>query len=211
MVLYGTIDSLIDFFSFTAWIFYGGAMVALIVMRRTKPNSPRPYKVQYITTPRMITHDNTSHSNEFFSSSFTGAYYHSIFGLNHFDLFSHWSNYWQTTNRVSVRDYVHIDWTIILYSICEIRHDAQFHGYVSTYLFSLISDQITEPNRRIEYTLFLQTKLLYSSNCYWKLCQRLQWEWIKWWFLDPASRIPTWYLSYWKLYMRKIEKFNIII
>ncbi|XP_035796314.1 b(0,+)-type amino acid transporter 1-like isoform X1 [Anopheles albimanus] len=48
MVLYGTIDSLIDFFSFTAWIFYGGAMVALIVMRYTKPNYPRPYKVPLI-------------------------------------------------------------------------------------------------------------------------------------------------------------------
>ncbi|KFB40685.1 AGAP001870-PA-like protein [Anopheles sinensis] len=48
MVLYGTIDSLIDFFSFTAWIFYGGAMVALIVMRYTKPNYPRPYKVPII-------------------------------------------------------------------------------------------------------------------------------------------------------------------
>lgn len=46
MVLYGTIDSLIDFFSFTAWLFYGGAMVALIVMRYTKPNHPRPYKVR---------------------------------------------------------------------------------------------------------------------------------------------------------------------
>lgn len=46
MVLYGTIDSLIDFFSFTAWMFYGGAMVALIVMRYTKPNQPRPYKVR---------------------------------------------------------------------------------------------------------------------------------------------------------------------
>lgn len=45
MVLYGTIDSLIDFFSFTAWIFYGGSMLALIVMRFTKPNYPRPYKV----------------------------------------------------------------------------------------------------------------------------------------------------------------------
>lgn len=45
MVLSGTIDSLIDFFSFTAWIFYGGAMLALIVMRFTKPNHPRPYKV----------------------------------------------------------------------------------------------------------------------------------------------------------------------
>lgn len=46
MVLYGTIDSLIDFFSFTAWIFYGGAMLALIVMRHTKPHAPRPYKVK---------------------------------------------------------------------------------------------------------------------------------------------------------------------
>lgn len=46
MVLYGTIDSLIDFFSFTAWIFYGGSMLALIVMRYTKPNHPRPYKVR---------------------------------------------------------------------------------------------------------------------------------------------------------------------
>ncbi|XP_065081751.1 b(0,+)-type amino acid transporter 1 isoform X3 [Ochlerotatus camptorhynchus] len=48
MVMYGTIDSLIDFFSFTAWIFYGGAMLALIVMRYTKPNYPRPYKVPII-------------------------------------------------------------------------------------------------------------------------------------------------------------------
>ncbi|KAG4076090.1 hypothetical protein HA402_011436 [Bradysia odoriphaga] len=48
MVSYGTIDSLIDFFSFTAWIFYGGSMFALIVMRYTKPNYPRPYKVPII-------------------------------------------------------------------------------------------------------------------------------------------------------------------
>lgn len=44
MVLSGNIDSLIDFFSFTAWIFYGGSMVALLLMRRTRPNHPRPYK-----------------------------------------------------------------------------------------------------------------------------------------------------------------------
>ncbi|XP_063242895.1 b(0,+)-type amino acid transporter 1 isoform X2 [Bacillus rossius redtenbacheri] len=48
MVLSGSIDSLIDFFSFTAWIFYGGAMLALIVMRYTKPHAPRPYKVPLI-------------------------------------------------------------------------------------------------------------------------------------------------------------------
>ncbi|KAL0276580.1 UNVERIFIED_CONTAM: hypothetical protein PYX00_004129 [Menopon gallinae] len=48
MVLSGTIDSLIDFFSFTAWIFYGGSMLALIVMRFTKPDHPRPYKVPIV-------------------------------------------------------------------------------------------------------------------------------------------------------------------
>ncbi|XP_069698634.1 b(0,+)-type amino acid transporter 1 isoform X6 [Periplaneta americana] len=48
MVTSGSIDSLIDFFSFTAWIFYGGSMLALIVMRYTKPNAPRPYKVPLI-------------------------------------------------------------------------------------------------------------------------------------------------------------------
>ncbi|KAL1131952.1 hypothetical protein AAG570_011563 [Ranatra chinensis] len=48
MVLSGTIESLIDFFSFTAWIFYGGAMAALLVMRYTRPNFPRPYKVPII-------------------------------------------------------------------------------------------------------------------------------------------------------------------
>jgi len=48
MVLSGTLNSLIDFFSFTAWIFYGGAMLALIVMRFTRPNFPRPYKVPII-------------------------------------------------------------------------------------------------------------------------------------------------------------------
>ncbi|ROT74927.1 B(0,+)-type amino acid transporter 1 [Penaeus vannamei] len=35
MVIPSDIGSLIDFFSFTAWIFYGGAMLALIIMRRT--------------------------------------------------------------------------------------------------------------------------------------------------------------------------------
>jgi hypothetical protein len=46
MIIPGDIASLIDFFSFTAWIFYGAAMPALIVMRFTKKDAPRPYKVQ---------------------------------------------------------------------------------------------------------------------------------------------------------------------
>lgn len=45
MILAGDIPSLIKFFSFTVWIFYGGAMLAVIVMRFTKPRFPRPYKV----------------------------------------------------------------------------------------------------------------------------------------------------------------------
>lgn len=38
MVMYGTIESLIDFFSFTAWIFYGSSMLALIVLRYKRKN-----------------------------------------------------------------------------------------------------------------------------------------------------------------------------
>lgn len=45
LIIPGNISSLIDFFSFTAWIFYGGAMLALIVMRWTQKDAPRPYKV----------------------------------------------------------------------------------------------------------------------------------------------------------------------
>ncbi|PSN39954.1 hypothetical protein C0J52_24260 [Blattella germanica] len=41
----GDITSLIDFVSFLVWIFYGAAMVALIIMRRTKKDAVRPYKV----------------------------------------------------------------------------------------------------------------------------------------------------------------------
>ncbi|KZS20010.1 b(0,+)-type amino acid transporter 1 [Daphnia magna] len=48
MIIPGDIASLIDFFSFTAWIFYGAAMLALIVMRFTKKDAPRPYKVPII-------------------------------------------------------------------------------------------------------------------------------------------------------------------
>ncbi|CAG0900866.1 unnamed protein product [Darwinula stevensoni] len=53
MITVGDINSLIDFFSFTAWIFYGGAMAALIVMRYTKRDVPRPYKV-HISIPIIV-------------------------------------------------------------------------------------------------------------------------------------------------------------
>jgi len=44
-IISGDIMTLIDFASFLIWIFYGAAMVALILMRRTKKDVERPYKV----------------------------------------------------------------------------------------------------------------------------------------------------------------------
>ena len=46
MILSGNIEGLIDFFSFTVWIFYGMAMFALILLRKTKPDIARPYKAR---------------------------------------------------------------------------------------------------------------------------------------------------------------------
>ncbi|RWS26928.1 b(0:+)-type amino acid transporter 1-like protein [Leptotrombidium deliense] len=49
-VIPGNIDSLIDFFSFTAWLFYGATMVSLIILRYKSPYKyiPRAYKVPLI-------------------------------------------------------------------------------------------------------------------------------------------------------------------
>lgn len=44
-VVVGDIASLIDFVSFLIWIFYGLAMAALLVMRKTKQDDLRLYKV----------------------------------------------------------------------------------------------------------------------------------------------------------------------
>lgn len=48
MIMMGGIESLIDFFSFTVSFFYAMAMAALLVLRRTRPNLARPYKVPII-------------------------------------------------------------------------------------------------------------------------------------------------------------------
>lgn len=50
MVIPSDIGSLIDFFSFTAWIFYGGSMVALLLLRYTMKDVHRPYKVSCVCT-----------------------------------------------------------------------------------------------------------------------------------------------------------------
>ncbi|XP_044734569.1 b(0,+)-type amino acid transporter 1-like [Chrysoperla carnea] len=44
-IMCGSIVTLIEFASFFIWIFYGVAMVSLIVLRYTKPGVHRPYKV----------------------------------------------------------------------------------------------------------------------------------------------------------------------
>lgn len=46
-IISGDIKSLIDFCSFLVWIFYGFAMVALMVMRKTKKDASRHYKVRH--------------------------------------------------------------------------------------------------------------------------------------------------------------------
>lgn len=48
MVSLADIGSLIDFFSFAAWMFYGATMLALIILRWTKKDAPRPYKVPIV-------------------------------------------------------------------------------------------------------------------------------------------------------------------
>ena len=48
LVLMGEIFALIDFFSFTAWFFYGLTMLSLIVLRCTQKERVRPYKVSTV-------------------------------------------------------------------------------------------------------------------------------------------------------------------
>ncbi|XP_074602018.1 L-type amino acid transporter sobremesa [Brevipalpus obovatus] len=54
-VLPGNIESLIDFFSFTAWLFYGLTMLSLIVLRYKSPYKDfhRPYKV-HLSIPILV-------------------------------------------------------------------------------------------------------------------------------------------------------------
>ncbi|XP_013381450.1 b(0,+)-type amino acid transporter 1 isoform X2 [Lingula anatina] len=48
MIIPGDISALIDFFSFTAWLFYGATFAALLVLRFRQPDLPRPYKVPIV-------------------------------------------------------------------------------------------------------------------------------------------------------------------
>ncbi|XP_012942202.2 b(0,+)-type amino acid transporter 1, partial [Aplysia californica] len=53
-VLLGDIASLINFFSFTAWLFYGATFASLVVFRFKYKDTPRPYKVPIIIPIIMI-------------------------------------------------------------------------------------------------------------------------------------------------------------
>ncbi len=48
LIFSGDMASLIDYFSFTIWIFYVMAMVVLLLLRKTQPDAYRPYKVNAI-------------------------------------------------------------------------------------------------------------------------------------------------------------------
>lgn len=47
-ILVGDVNQLIEFASFLIWVFYGAAVICLLVLRKLEPNLPRPYKVPLI-------------------------------------------------------------------------------------------------------------------------------------------------------------------
>ncbi|KAK3803338.1 hypothetical protein RRG08_057896 [Elysia crispata] len=53
-VLLGDISSLVDFFSFTVWLFYGLSFGSLLVFRVTKPDRVRPYKCPIVIPVVMV-------------------------------------------------------------------------------------------------------------------------------------------------------------
>lgn len=53
-VLLGDISSLIDFFSFAAWVFYGLTFASVLFFRWKRPNDPRPYRVPIVIPIVMV-------------------------------------------------------------------------------------------------------------------------------------------------------------
>ena len=52
LILSGTYESLIDYSLFGIWVFYGLMIAAVMVLRRTRPDLPRPYRMWgYPATP----------------------------------------------------------------------------------------------------------------------------------------------------------------
>ena len=46
MILAQDLAGLIDFFSFIVWIFYTLSMILILILRKTRPDAPRPYRVK---------------------------------------------------------------------------------------------------------------------------------------------------------------------
>lgn len=47
-IVVGNISALIDFASFLIWVTYGACMTGLLILRKTQPDTPRPYRVPTI-------------------------------------------------------------------------------------------------------------------------------------------------------------------
>ena len=54
MISVGNISSLIDFFSFVAWLFYGLTFTSLLILRYTMKQATRPYKVKLSTLCSLV-------------------------------------------------------------------------------------------------------------------------------------------------------------
>lgn len=47
-IVVGNITALIEFASFLIWVTYGMCMTGLLILRKTQPDTPRPYRVPTI-------------------------------------------------------------------------------------------------------------------------------------------------------------------
>jgi APA family basic amino acid/polyamine antiporter len=55
LALSGTFEQLLTYVVFTAWIFYAMGGVAVLILRRKEPNTPRPFRVPgYPITPLLF-------------------------------------------------------------------------------------------------------------------------------------------------------------
>ncbi len=59
-------ETLINYFSFAAWTFYGATIAALLWLRFSKPDMERPYKVNSLSLPFMEMRNRLSFVELFF-------------------------------------------------------------------------------------------------------------------------------------------------
>lgn len=46
MIVSGSFSSLVDYFSAAAWVFYFLAVLSLLMLRRRRPDAPRPFRCE---------------------------------------------------------------------------------------------------------------------------------------------------------------------